>query len=73
MKAKLKETLTNMKGEEFKNGEIVEVKDCWINNVSNRISVDIRINDKIVITSAEHLEYIDLTPDEKYSILDNMW
>ena len=58
MKAILKENITDVYGEEFKKGEIVEVKDCWISRCANRISVCIIINDKIVTTSAEHLEYI---------------
>lgn len=58
MKAKMKTTLTNIKGKEFKDGTIVEVLKCWINNNENRIYIRIRLNNFEMITSAEHIEYI---------------
>ena len=56
MKAKLKKTLTNVKGEEFKSGAIVEVLECWINNSINRIYIKIQLNGYEMITSAEYIE-----------------
>lgn len=58
MKAKMKSTLTNLKGEEFKKDEVVEVLECWINNSINRIYIKIQLNECEMITSAEHIEYI---------------
>lgn len=58
MKAKMKVTLTNMRGEEFKKGEIVDVVGCWINSISNRIYIKMQLNNFKMITSAEHIEYI---------------
>lgn len=71
MKAKITKTLKNVKGEEVKEGEIVEVLECWINNIDNRIFVEIKYNDFKIITSAEYLEYIDLSKEEYCKILNN--
>ena len=52
----IKKTISNLKGEEFKEGEKVVVDDCWFNKIEGKIFVKLRFNSKIIITLLKNVE-----------------
>jgi hypothetical protein len=62
MFVKMRKTVHNISGVEFKEGQKVEVVDCWFNKIADDIYISVKLDDKYLIGS---IKEIDIVEDEE--------